>query len=330
MAEGRLLRKLISAGVGAENEEFRRVAAEVVKEERAKRHHLLANDLERILDAHGPARSRVATPIVEVPKDRERGFALVDIREPVRELRHLVLSDANRSSLEEVLLERSRAEVLASYGLEPATKLLFCGPPGCGKTSAAEALATELGTALVTVRIDAVVSSYLGETATNIRKVFDFLECGAYVALFDEFDAFGKEREDASEHGELKRLVNAFLQMMDGYRGRTVLVAATNHERLLDRALWRRFDEVLFFERPSLDQVRQLLALKLQSVRHELPLSDRGFLNRFTGLTHADIERVLRRAMKATVLKGREFVTVEAVEEARRREEQRQQALARP
>ncbi|MCS5697190.1 AAA family ATPase [Desulfofundulus thermocisternus] len=331
MTSGRLLRQLIKIGARDGGEEFRRVAEEVIREERLKNHHLLANDLERILygEHSDPGRKSFPRVLYDIPRDRERGLPLLAIREPVRDLQDIVLSDVNKSILEEVLLENSRAEVLASYGLKPISRLLFCGPPGCGKTLAAEVLAAELGLELAVVRFDAVVSSFLGETSANLRKVFDFLETSCFVALFDEFDAIGKTRDDLGEHGELKRVVNSFLQMMDGFRGKSILIAATNHERLLDKALWRRFDEVLFFERPNLEQIRQLLIVKLRGVRYDLPLEDRSFLNQFKGFSHADIERILIRAIKTMVLKGREFLTLELVEEARKREEERQNIVLR-
>lgn len=325
MSNGRLLRQLIKIGSQHGDANFFRVAEEIIREERAKKHHLLANDLERIL--YGTQDTVEKRPVRkiphEIPKDRERGLPLLEVREPVRDLQDIVMSDQNRSILEEALLEHSRAEILASYGLKPISRLLFCGPPGCGKTLAAEVLSAELSLELVIICFDAVVSSFLGETAANMRKVFDFLERGCFVALFDEFDAIGKTRDDPAEHGELKRVINSFLQMMDGYRGKSILIAATNHEQLLDKALWRRFDEVLFFEKPNLEQIRQLFTVKLRGVRYELPLDDRSFLNQFKGFSHADIERILIRAIKAMILKGREFLTLNLMEEARQREEQR-------
>jgi SpoVK/Ycf46/Vps4 family AAA+-type ATPase len=328
MPEGRLLRKLITAGVRAEPDEFRRIAEEVIHEERAKKHHLLANDLERILYGQTSAKPALRS-VHSVPTDRERGLALLEIREPVRDLGDIVLSDANRAVVDDLLLEQGRAELLASYGLKPVTKLLLCGPPGCGKTLTAEVLATELGLELALVRTDAAVSSYLGETAANLRRVFDFIEAGRYVVLFDEFDAIGKEREDPSEHGELKRVVNAFLQMLDGYRGSSVIIAATNHESMLDSALWRRFDEVMSLEPPTMEHVRKLLAIKLRAVRSDLPLSDRSFVKLFVGMTHAQIEHIVLRAIKAMVLRGGEFVTRDLVEQALAREKKHRGRKAR-
>lgn len=329
MAEGRLLRKLISAGARTEDVEFRRAAEEIIREEREKKHHLLANDLERILYGdHATPRPRSKRTVSnDVPKDRERGLPLLDIREPVRGLSDLVLAPEIREMLEDVLRERSKEEVLGTFGLRPATRLLFYGPPGCGKTTAAEALATELGLELATVRLDAVVSSYLGETAANLRKVFDFVDSHRLVVLFDEFDAIGKEREDPSEHGELRRVINGFLQMLDAYRGPSVLIAATNHEGLLDRALWRRFDEVITFDKPTREQLRELLKIKLRAVRTDLPLDRSDFLDLFSGMAHADVERVLVRAIKTMALDGRQFLSEDIVHSAHHREAARRTAL---
>lgn len=328
VAEGRLLRKLISAGARAETSEFRRVAEEIIREERDKKHHLLANDLERLLYGEQGSASRrlTARPRYELPKDRERGLALLDVREPVRTLSDQVLVPEVRAALEDVLLERSKEPVLGSYGLRSVTRVLAYGPPGCGKTTAAEALATELSLELATVRLDAVVSSYLGETAANLRKVFDFVSANRFVVLFDEFDALAKEREDPSEHGELRRVINAFLQLLDAYRGPSLLIAATNHEGLIDRALWRRFDEVIRFDRPTSEQIRELLRIKLRAVRTDLTLDREDLVAGFQGMSHADIERVLVRAIKGMVLGGRQFVGEDLLAQALEREEARRLA----
>jgi len=328
MATGKLLRQLIKSGVEGNSDAFRAASEEVIREERAKQHHLLANDLERLLYGrprdltHSPTR-----PLEKPPVDRERNLALLDLREPVRRLEDAVLSDETRSAIEEVLQEHHQRERLASYGLRAADRLLFYGPPGCGKTLTAEVIASELGLPLAIVRVDAVVSSYLGETAANLRKVFDFAATNAAVVLFDEFDALAKERADEGEHGELRRVVNAVLQMMDAYMGRSVLIAATNHESMLDLAVWRRFEEVLIFELPNLQQLRRLLGLKLRGVRREFEIEDSVVTGVFKGMAHADVERVLRRGIKDMVLAGQEFLTFRHIEAAAERERPRQTKL---
>jgi AAA+ superfamily predicted ATPase len=173
--------------------------------------------------------------------------------------------------------------------------------------------------------VDAVVSSYLGETAANLRKVFDFASVNAAVVLLDEFDALAKERADEAEHGELRRVVNAVLQMMDAYIGHSVLIAATNHEAMLDAAVWRRFEEVLLFEPPNLEQLHRLLSLKLRGVRREFEIEEPAATSLFKGMTHADVERVLRRSIKEMVLRGQEFLTIRHLQTAARRERPRQE-----
>lgn len=324
MATGKVLRQLIKSGVEGNHDAFKAAAEEVIREERAKQHHLLANDLERLLYGRPQKLDHASgRPFVKAPVDRERNLALLDLREPMRRLEDVVLSDETRSVLEELLQEHHHQERLASYGLRAADRLLFYGPPGCGKTLTAEVIASELGLPLAIVRVDAVVSSYLGETAANLRKVFDFAAAHAAVVLFDEFDALAKERADEAEHGELRRVVNAVLQMMDAYHGRSVLIAATNHESILDFAIWRRFEEVLVFDLPNLEQLRRLLALKLRGVRREFEVEDATVAAIFKGMAHADVERVLRRAIKDMVLAGQEFLTVRHLEAAARRERPR-------
>ena len=330
MARGRLLRQLIKAGTTGAAEDFRSVAKKVIEEERQKKHHLLANDLERILYGTTPDSEESATiPLPPVPTDRERQLPLLEVNDPVRNFEDIVLSSVNRTVIEDVLREQGRRDVLGTWGLRPANRALFVGPPGCGKTLAAEVIASELGLPIVIIRFDAVVSSFLGETAANLRRVFEYLEGGRYLALFDEFDAIAKEREDATEHGELRRVVSAFLQMMDSYTGASVLIAASNHEGLLDRALWRRFDEVLVFDRPDRSQIADLLDVKLRGVRRDFESGDEDLVSSFADQSFADIERVLIRAIKTMAISGREFLTKDLVSESLRREERRRAITCR-
>ena len=332
MSNGKLLRELIRSGAEGDLDAFRNVAKLVIADERQKHHNLLANDLESILYgcSQSPSSPALRNLTATIPEDRERGLPLLSVREPVQGLDDVVLSPANLSAVKEILREHNREEVLRTNGLRPNDRLLLCGPPGCGKTLTAEVIASELGRPLAIVRTDSVVSSFLGETAANLRKVFDFASASPMVALFDEFDALGKEREDASEHGELRRVVNAVLQMLDAYVGRSLIVAATNHEGMLDTAIWRRFEEVLFLKPPTSAQLRQLLSVKLRGVRCEFAINDVAGRGWFKGATHADVERMLRRALKEMVLQGGDLrLRIEHLEAARRRENARQHRAGR-
>ena len=333
MANGRLLRKLIRSGVEGDLGAFRGAAERVIAEERQKQHHLLANDLEAILygcvraPSSPPARRLAET----VPEDRERGLPLLSLSEPVLGLEDIVLSRENLALVEAVLYQYNREEVLRAHGLRPSDRVLLCGPPGCGKTLTAEVVAAELARPLAVVRTDSVVSSYLGETAANLRKVFDFAAASPLVVLFDEFDAVGKEREDTSEHGELRRVVNAVLQMLDSYTGRSLIVAATNHEGMLDRAVWRRFEEVLFLKPPTAAELRRLLAVKLRGVRREFAIREIVERGWFKGAVHADVERVIRRAVKEMVLEGESpLLRIAHLETARRHETARRRRAKAP
>ena len=323
VASGKLLRQLVKYGARGDALAFRAAAEAAIFEERQKQHHLLANDLERLLYAEHMAldsRLRELQTVTELPRAAGGDLPLLEERPVVREERDIVLTTATMQALTGIIREHQRADVLRAHGLQPAHKLLFVGPPGCGKTLAAEVVAAMLSLPFVLVRLDSLVSSFLGETASNLRRVFDFISKTTVLALFDEVDALTKDRGDSADHGELKRAVNAVLQMMDGYRGASVLVATTNYESILDRAVWRRFDEILRFDMPDRRQINQLLAAKLAGVRRNFDLEDHAAWRLFTGLSHADVERVLRRAVKDMVLSGNEFLELRHIEGARARE----------
>jgi SpoVK/Ycf46/Vps4 family AAA+-type ATPase len=306
------VRKLLIAHFGGDEHAFRKAAEEYVEEERRKNHHVLANDLERVLckpngshKSHTTVLSLLGLQNGSLPKDKDRDVLLVDVCEPERELNDLVLSGEIRQGLDRVVMERRGTELLEAHGIRPAGKLLFCGPPGCGKTVAAEAVARALYLPLATVRFDAVVSSYLGETAANLRKVFDFARTRPMVLFFDEFDAIGKHRTADDEHGELKRVVNSFLQLLDGFRSDTLTIAATNHQGILDPALWRRFDEILLFPKPDAQQIVELLTRVLRQIGVSQSVRFDQVAKSLLGMTHADVERLAVDAIKQTILSSR-------------------------
>ena len=332
MANGKTLRQLIRSGTEGDFETFRGVAEQVIAEERQKHHHLLADDLETILHGRAPTRNSPSLRkwATSIPEDRERGLPLMSVREPGHSLEDIVLSGNNLLLVKQILREHNRQEVLEAHGLHPSNRILLFGPPGCGKTVTAEALASELGCPLATIRTDSMVSSYLGETAANLRKVFDFAASVPMVVLFDEFDALGKEREDSYEHGELRRAVNVILQMLDEYRGRSIIVAATNHEGMLDAAVWRRFEEVLYLEPPTSCQILQLIAIKLRGTRRRFSFEEVPVQHWFSGYTHAEVERVVLTAVKEMVLgDGSFFLCLEHFEMARKREMARKYGMSK-
>ncbi|MGE4055759.1 MAG: AAA family ATPase [Vicinamibacterales bacterium] len=330
MARADLLKTLFRSFKSGDEVSFSSAARAIIEEERKKSHVVLANELARILDN---GRSQASLPISEqalgfrpLPKDADRGAGLIEIRLPQRRLEDVVLPRKQREPLLDVLSEFREWDVLEANALRPTTKLLFCGPPGCGKTVTAEAISCELGLPLLYVRFDAVVSSLLGETATNLRKVFDYASQDSWVVFFDEFDAIGRSRDDATEHGELKRVVNTFLQLLDGFRGRSLVIAATNFEQSLDPALWRRFDEIVRFERPSTAEIELLLS-KLLGTQSRLRFPVRDLASELDGLSHAEVERICDDAKRRVVLRGDRAIRKDDVMRAVKRQMRRRQAL---
>ena len=306
MARGEIIRKLFQSFSRNEREGFYAAAMELIQEEKSKNHNLLARDLERILqNGHSkalPVSNTLYKNYPEVPKDRETGLSLIDIRSFDLTWDDVVLNQDNLEVLQRVTLENRKQEILEAYGLRPKSKLLFCGPPGCGKTLTAKVLSGTLGIPLVYVNLTAVFSSYLGETATNLKKIFDYVEKGEWVVLFDEFDAIARDRNTLNEHGEVKRLVNSLLQLIDTSNN-SLFIAATNHESLLDNAIWRRFDEVLFFGKPDLELRMTLLKRYLSRIRHStINLED--FAADLEMATGADIERICIDTIKTVILRG--------------------------
>lgn len=305
---GRQLKEIFRAFHARDELAFRRAATEIIEEEEAKHHNALARDLQKLLVSGGSPIDAGATVIVPAPpKDREGDWDLGEVKEPNRLLEDLVLDPKLVTKLDSLVTEVRHWPALDAAGIARRQRILLEGPPGCGKTTAAEAIAAELGRPFLLVRLDAVVSSYLGETASNLRRILDYADQAPFVVLFDEFDALGRSRDDHAEHGEMKRVVTAFLQMTDRYSGPSLLLAATNHSGLLDQALWRRFDEVLTFGKPSVHEIRRLLRLRLKRVSHD-PVSIEQYASAMRGLPHAAVEKVVTDARRSALLRNADRV----------------------
>lgn len=305
---GRHLKEIFKAFHARDELAFRRAATEIIEEEQAKHHNALARDLQKLLVSGGPVVDSGATVIVPAPpRDREGEWDLGEVKEPDRLLEDLILDPRLVKVLDGLTREVKQWPSLDSAGIGRRQRILLEGPPGCGKTTAAEALAAELGRPFLLVRLDAVVSSYLGETASNLRRILEYADQAPFVVLFDEFDALGRSRDDQSEHGEMKRVVTAFLQMTDRYRGPSLLLAATNHSGLLDQALWRRFDEVLTFRKPTVHEIRRLIRLRLRSVPHG-PLEIERYASALKGRPHAAVDKLIMDARREALLRGDDIV----------------------
>lgn len=304
-----LLKVIFKSFMENDADTFYIVANEIIKEEQLKKHHLLAKDLKKIIET--PKQQNLLKPNalssryknnLQIPKDSEKGFPLLEIKENYFSLDDIIIDAKLHQRISNLVEESKYREIFATYGLKPKQKILFCGPPGTGKTLSSHVISSVLGYPLVHIRFDSIVSSFLGETATNLRKVFDFIEHGEWVVLFDEFDVIGKKRDDPYEHGEIKRVVNNFMQMMDGFKGKSLLIAATNHEYLLDSAMWRRFDDILFFPLSNATIREKLFKRYLSVVRKNKDLDFKYLVNASEGFSPADIVQVCEEAIKKSIV----------------------------
>ena len=328
MARGDLIKDLFLSYKRGDDEAFLAIANVIAEEERKKHHVVLANELARILKNSTPKTVHPTKGLAPLPKDPDRGTPLMEVRWPNQPLGHLVLAAEQRDSLDMVMNEFRHWEILEMNGLAPSQKMLFCGPPGCGKTATAEAIACEMGLPLLYVRFDSVVSSLLGETSANLRRVFDYALTGSWVILFDEFDAVGRSRDDPTEHSELKRVVNAFLQLLDSFTGRSLIIAATNFEQSLDVALWRRFDEIVRFDKPTTEQLADFLKRRLFHLALPSEVLQAATVS-LQGMSFADAERVCLDVLKRLALDGRQQVIPTLLTAAVSRQQRRKHSLTR-
>lgn len=193
------------------------------------------------------------------PRDKDSLLELYEIVNSDVELSDVILPQSQETIIKQVIEEQRNAEELIKHNMTPDNRMLLCGPPGCGKSMTAYAIAHELGLHMAYVRLDGLVSSYLGQTSTNLRKVFDSVKNQKIILFLDEFDAIAKKRDDSNELGELKRVVTTLLQNFDNMPKNVFLIAATNHEQLLDPAIWRRFNVTITLELPNEEQRNRLL-----------------------------------------------------------------------
>ena len=301
MATAEQIKSLIRSHFSDQPEQFFTIALQVAAHEAKQGHQSLAQEIRTLVDK---AKARPARVIPFTP-DLDH---LVLTSEPKERLGVLVQSDDMRGRIERILREYRQKAKLEKHGLSHRRKILLAGPPGTGKTLTAAVLAGELGLPLFTILMDKIVTKFMGETSAKLRQIFDVIQERRGVYLFDEFDAIGGERSRENDVGEMRRVLNSFLQFIERDTSDSLVVAATNNPRILDQALFRRFDDVLHYHLPEKAEIERLIENRLGSFRQKkMRLESSAKIAE--SLSHAEIAQACDDAIKETILADRKTVT---------------------
>jgi SpoVK/Ycf46/Vps4 family AAA+-type ATPase len=300
MASADQLKALVDSFIAGDEQRFFAVAMQVAAHEARLGHGKLAEDIRSAIDRAKSAPGGTGP----IPISRPRGELanLLTVSYPQARLNHMVLAPVFAKKLDRVIREQRHASRILAHGLSPRRKLLLVGPPGTGKTLTAAVIAGELGLPLLQVRLDGLLTKFMGESAAKLRQVFDATSTTRGVFFFDEFDAIGSNRGLLNDVGEIRRVLNSFLQMLEEDRSHSLILAATNHPELLDLALFRRFDDVLQYELPTAKQIVTLLKARLARFSSERSLSWERLAVVALGLSHAEIGRVADDVVKDSLV----------------------------
>jgi AAA+ superfamily predicted ATPase len=301
MATAEQIKALIRSHFSDDTERFFTAALQVAAHEAGQGHGALAHEIRDLVDK---ARREKGAVVLKFPSEI-RGLVLSE--EPEVPKSALVLPHALVNRIERIIHEYRQQDKLKGHGLTYRRKIMLIGPAGTGKTMTARVLAHELRMPLHTIQVDRLVTKFMGETSAKLRQIFDLIQQKTGVYLFDEFDAIGGERSLENDVGEMRRVLNAFLQFIEQDTSDSVIVSATNSPKLLDRALFRRFDDVLYYEQPGSEERKRLIQNVL-GVFLSPELAWKAVLTESEGLSHSEIDQACRDATKQAILGDKQTV----------------------
>jgi len=304
MAKADYIVSLIKSHYSNEPERFTTIALQIAAHEAKLGHNIVANDIKSIIEKAKETKHKAKSFSSDL-----QGLILENV--PSVRLSDMIAPDDIKTKINRVVSEFVQRDKLRKHDLENRRKILLSGPPGTGKTLTASIVANELNLPLYTILMDKMVTKYMGETSAKLRQVFDLIEQRQGVYLFDEFDAIGGERSRDNDVGEMRRVLNSFLQFIERDNSDSLIIAITNNKELLDQALFRRFDDVILYNLPSLEEKEELLRNRLSQFRKKIDF--KGLLPNINGLSHAEISLACVDAIKETILNDKQQMTNELI-----------------
>jgi AAA+ superfamily predicted ATPase len=315
MASADQLKALLKSHIESDDSHFFSVALQIAAHEAKLGHGKLAEEMRVLIDGAKTRRTAESIPRKTIPISQPRGELsnLLEVSYPKARLADMVLDETVATGLKRIILEQRNFNKIRGHGLTPRRKLLLLGPPGTGKTMTASVLAGELNIPLFLVRLDALITKFMGETAAKLRQLFDAISDIRGIYFFDEFDAIGSQRGLSNDVGEIRRVLNSFLQMIEQDSSNSLIIAATNHPELLDYAVFRRFDDVIEYGLPQRDQIIALLKARLVNFKVRNPRWN-SLAATAEGLSYADVARAAEEAIKDAIIHDQQNFTLADLE----------------
>jgi SpoVK/Ycf46/Vps4 family AAA+-type ATPase len=313
MAAAEQIKSLIKSFGEGDDSRFYATAMQIAAAEAKKGHVTLADELKKLIDSAKSGKNKFHGIVRNMPVNaaQKELSDLLELVQPDVKLKQMVLAPAITKAIKRILQEQNKLELIKLHNLQPRKKLLFTGPPGCGKTMSAKALASELAIPLFIIRLDGLISRYMGESIAKLRLIFDAMKQFRAVYLFDEFDSIGTTRTNGNEVGEIKRVLNSFLLQIEKDDSNSLIIAATNLPEFLDSALFRRFDDIIVYQLPAEPEIRHLYENRLKELNLHQNFDLNAITNESIGLSYSDISRICEDLAKDVLVYGEEEVSQE-------------------
>ncbi|QOG11836.1 AAA family ATPase [Arcobacter sp. FWKO B] len=307
MANASQIKALIKSHYDNDYTRFDTLSLQLAAHEATLGHSSLALEVKRLVDDSKKNRTVESINSKNVRLYNNTIDELFIYSRPMLDMSEIILSTSNQDKIVKILSEYNNQEKLKKHGLKHRRKILLSGHPGTGKTMSASIIASELHLPLYVIQIDKIITKFMGETGAKLRQIFKMIEMQKGVYFFDEFDSIGTDRSKDNEVGEMRRVLNSFLQFLENDNSDSLIITATNNIALLDRALFRRFDDILYYDIPTKEEILKLLKLRLQAFTVKFDLD--GVLAKASGLSHADIVKSCNDAIKEAIINDKKYIS---------------------